>query len=600
VSAAERRKPRLSIVIATYNRREMLARALPSFFAQEYPPSDYELVLAVDGSTDGTAEYLRCLRPDCALEVIEQKNRGPAAARNAGVAAASGEVVLFMDDDIRVTPGLVAAHAEHHASNGRARVQGAIFAAPESPPTLPAFATREWYERYDAALRAADRKHLGWRPYLNANSSIAVELFRELGGFDEAIPFPREDFELALRMSRAGIPSVYVPDAVAFEIFAKSSRSFVRDAVGFGRAEVAICRKHPHYPPDSALAPADRPRPAPLRTTIRGVVPRLPRGSHRLLDPAVDALEALSSRPRPRRLGMRLLEIQHRMVLLRTAARELGSAREFVERFDRRLPALLYHRVGPGLAGLHPSLSIEPAAFERQIDWLARRGFTAIRAQDWIGWRQGRGELAHRPILITFDDAYAEIGEHALPVLRRHGFGALVFAVSGMLGAPNQWDSHAPGQELPRLMGAEELRTWAADGIEFGAHGRTHRELTRLPPDELAAEVRGARDDLEEVLDRPVTSFAYPFDRHDEAARELVAATYELAFTARVGLNGLATPADLQRRTSPSPADTVVDIEWRALTGAPLLPRARDALRVRSRAAALGRSVRGSAPPSRA
>jgi GT2 family glycosyltransferase/peptidoglycan/xylan/chitin deacetylase (PgdA/CDA1 family) len=585
-------QPLLSIVMATYNRRQMLERVLPPLLAQDYPASDYELVVVVDGSTDTSAEYLLSLRTECALEVIEQENQGPAVARNAGVAAASGEIVLFMDDDIRVTPGLVAAHAAGHAENERVRVQGAIFAAPESPPTLPAFATRDWYERYDAALRAADRRHLSWRPYLNANSSIALEALRELGGFDERIPFPREDFELALRMSMAGIPSVYRPDAVAYEIFAKDSRSFVRDAAGFGRAEVVICRKHPDYPPDSALAPADRSSPAPIRTALRRAVPRLPRDAHRALDPVVSAAESLSSRPRARRIGVRLVDIQHRMLLLRSAASEIGSARELTERFDRRLAVLLYHRVGPGLAGLHPSLSIEPAVFERQVTWLASRGFTGIRVEDWIEWRRGRGTLPHRPVLITFDDAYAEIGEHALPVLRGHGFGALVFVVSGMLGASNQWDPPAAGQELPRLMDADEIRRWADGGVEFGAHGRTHRDLTGLPPDELSQEVRGSRDDLESLLARPVTCFAYPFDLHDAPAEELVAGTYELAFTAQPGLNGIATPGHLHRRTSPSPGDTPVDTEWRALTGAPLFPRARMALRIRSRAAQARRLAR--------
>ena len=90
----------LSVVIATHNRKDVLARTLPSLLAQDLPPAEYEIVLVVDGSTDGTADMLRALSPRCALRILEAPRRGPGAARNAGVAAARGDTVLFLDDDI--------------------------------------------------------------------------------------------------------------------------------------------------------------------------------------------------------------------------------------------------------------------------------------------------------------------------------------------------------------------------------------------------------------------------------------------------------------------------------------------------------------------
>lgn len=586
------RRVQISVVMATYNRRGVLQHILPSFLDQDYSSSDYEIVLVVDGSTDASGDYARSLRPSCGLEVIEQENQGPAVARNAGIAAAGGEIVLLMDDDIRATGQLISEHAATHAGGDDVRVQGAIFAAPESPPTLAAWSTRNWYRRYDDALRAGDRTTRHWRPFLNANSSVPAQLLTELGGFDEAIPFPREDFELALRMTEAGIPSVYRPRALAYEVFAKTSRSFVRDAVGFGRAELAICRKHPHYRPESVLTPADRDARRPLRTVIRGAISLLPRNTERVLTPAVRAAETLSRRPRPRRAGMRVLALQHRVVLLKSAADALGSARELREGFDRWLPVLLYHRVGHGLGRLAPSLSVSPAAFERQIRWLAHRGYTGIRVADWMAWREGRGRLPRKPVLITFDDAYGETGEYALPVLQRHEFGSLVFVVTEALGQSNTWDPAPDGGELPPLMTADEVTRWALQGVDFGAHGRTHRDLRRLPRRELESEVLGSREDLEALVGRRVTCFAYPYDHHDAAARDLAEATYDLAFTANEGLNGLATPQHLQRRTSVSPNETVFDLEWRIHFGRTPLPSLRRALRIRSRAAALATGIR--------
>jgi peptidoglycan/xylan/chitin deacetylase (PgdA/CDA1 family)/GT2 family glycosyltransferase len=601
MSPSSERQTRISVVMATYNRRSILEQTLPSFLDQDYPSSGYEVVVVVDGSNDGSAEFARSLRPSSELEVLEQENRGPAAARNAGIAAAGGEIVLLMDDDIRATRHLVREHAAAHREIEGARVQGAIFAAPESPPTLAAWSTRDWYRRYDAALRAANRENRHWRPFLNANSSIQAELLAELGGFDEEVPFPREDFELAMRVSDAGIASIYRPQALAYEVFAKSSQAFVRDAVGFGRAEVAICRKHPQYRPESVLTPFDRGRAAPLRALVRGTVPLLPASTERALMPAVHAAETLSHRRRARAAGSRLLALQHRVVLLRAAADAMGSALELREGFDRWLPVLLYHRVGPGFAGLDPSLSVSPAAFERQVAWLARRGYVSIDVETWIAWREGRGRLPRKPVLVTFDDAYAEIADHALPVLRRHGFGALVFAVTAALGSPNTWDPAPVGEELPRLMTAEEVKRWAHRGFDFGAHGRTHRDLCGLPRAELESEVLGSRNDLETLIDTRVSSFAYPYDRHDDSAREVVSAAYELAFGATEGRNGLATPRHLQRRTSVSPRETLFDLEWRVRFGRTPFARLRRELRLRSRAAAaaagIARGLRNSDSP---
>src|ERR1035438_8423532 len=86
--------PQLSVVMATYNRRHILPRAIDSIFKQDLPPTEYELIVVVDGSNDGTTEYLKSLLPPCPLQIIEQTNRGLAVALNRGISAARGKIVL--------------------------------------------------------------------------------------------------------------------------------------------------------------------------------------------------------------------------------------------------------------------------------------------------------------------------------------------------------------------------------------------------------------------------------------------------------------------------------------------------------------------------
>jgi peptidoglycan/xylan/chitin deacetylase (PgdA/CDA1 family)/glycosyltransferase involved in cell wall biosynthesis len=575
----------ISIVVATYNRRDLLARTLQSMLEQTYASSDYEVVLVVDGSTDGTADYVRSLKPACALEIIEQSNRGPAAARNAGIAAAAGDLVLFLDDDIRCEPGLVAQHTAGHESESDSLVHGAIFLAPESPRTLAALATGAWYERHDAAVRAE-----GLRPdrnvYLNANSSVAKRVLEDLGGFDADVPFPREDFELGLRIWKAGVPMTYRPDAVAYEVFAKPSTSFVRrDTARQALADVIICDKHPDYRPNSPLAQSDPP--AYPTATLRRLFRRLPAGTDKGLEPARALSERLVDVPIARRAGLRLLAAQRQMVFDRVATGAVGSAPAFEARFDRTLSVLLYHHVGPPRRGLDAALTIAPERFERQVAWLHRRGYRGIRPREWLAWRRGDGAVPRRAVLFTFDDGYADVAVHALPVLRRHGFGAVIFVVTELLGEAKTWTVDGSPVEGPRLMSAGDVERLAEDGIDFGAHGRTHRDLTTLGPSALEEEIRGSRTDLEDLVGDRVSCFAYPFGRSTRSAEELVSQTYDLAFTTERGINVLSTPPHLLRRSGVGPADSRLDVEWRARTGQRALRRTRDLLRLRTRMGAL-------------
>ena len=574
----------ISVVLATYERRYLLQRTLPTLLNQNYPPSAYEIVLVVDGSTDGTARYIRSLAPQCNMEVIEQARQGPAVARNSGIAAASGDVVLFVDDDIRCAEDVLREHAAAHSGGDASlRVHGAIYLAPESPRSLPAWCTYEWYSRYDAELRAATSRNPNWRPYLNVNASVRRDLLRELAGFDVAVPFPREDFELAFRMVQSGVSFAYRPRAIAYEVFMKSSAGYVHDGLGYGAAEVYISRKHRCYRPFSGLAPRDRDQPTPLRTAVRRSLPRLPPRSETLLTPAVHAAETLIRRPRARAAGTQLLEVQHRLVLLRGARRAVGSAAALEAEFDRWLAVLMYHYVGEKGQGLPWQITLRPHVFERQITWLARRGFTGVRPREWLDWLAGEGTLPRKAVLITFDDAYADIGTHALPVLQQHGFGALVFVVTGRIGGGNTWDSFPADCESPALMSVADVIAWAGRGIDFGAHGRTHRDLRSVSAEDLKSEILGSQEDLQRLLGTRVSYFAYPYGHYTARARELVTTTYDLAFTTTEGLNGLRTDPHMLRRTMPTPEDTSLHLECRARIGRVPLAQPRDLIQFRTR-----------------
>jgi peptidoglycan/xylan/chitin deacetylase (PgdA/CDA1 family) len=219
------------------------------------------------------------------------------------------------------------------------------------------------------------------------------------------------------------------------------------------------------------------------------------------------------------------------------------------------------------------------------VRWLARRGYTGVRPADWLRWRlEGKG-LPDKPVLLTFDDGYADLADYAFPVLRRYGFGAGVYVVTGQLGGTNAWDE-AKGFGTQRLMTVEQIRYWATQGIEFGAHSRTHADLTTLSARELTEEVVGSRDDLTTLLGSPVVSFAYPYGFYNQAVVDCVRGAFDVAFIAddnNEGLNHLLTDPYLLLRTMVQPNDSRLDLECRARWGYNPLLNLRARLRLRTR-----------------
>lgn len=248
----------LSIVVPTYNRREVALQTLATLITQDFPKDEFEVLVVVDGSTDGTAEAVRRLRPGCKLEVIEQPNAGLAAARNAGLQHASGEFVLFLDDDIRGETGLARAHVTaHRAAELPVLVIGAVFLTDDSPRSTASDCFEAEIGSFYLAHRANPSLAFPSRAWVFMNTSVRRDVLLKAGGFDPTFRMQREDQDLGFRL---GPPIVYASNAIGREYYNKTGWDLLRDAREFARGDVLLVQQHPALWPDSAVQNAVSPR----------------------------------------------------------------------------------------------------------------------------------------------------------------------------------------------------------------------------------------------------------------------------------------------------------------------------------------------------
>lgn len=210
------------------------------------------------------------------------------------------------------------------------------------------------------------------------------------------------------------------------------------------------------------------------------------------------------------------------------------------------VPILMYHRIAEsGPAGL-ARYRVHPRAFEQQLRFLRANGFHAITSSELHAAIRDGGRIGGRPVMLTFDDGYADFFDFAWPLLRRYGFTAEVFVPTGKVGANASWDRHH-GQAAP-LMTWEQIRILRGAGVRFGSHLARHLPATGLPDEELLREGAASRAALEARLGDEVRSVAYPFGAYDDrVAAAMRACGYRIALTcdeaiASVDMDPLALP----------------------------------------------------------
>ncbi|HZZ00175.1 MAG TPA: glycosyltransferase [Candidatus Baltobacteraceae bacterium] len=235
----------ISVVIPTYNRLDTLQHVLPTLLAQNVARDRYEILVCDSNSTDGTAEYLARVVADVGnVRHLPDAYSGRAAARNAGVAAARGRIVLFNDADILASPDLLIRHLRRHEE----RAHVAVVGLEVQVKNLEDYAYKRDHPDARGSLHPAARKRLSWLYFLTGNASVEREDLVRVGSFDESFTgYGHEDLELGYRLQRGGVEIEYESEAVNYHCQDVSVGDQKEKMKLAGRSTVRFYRKHPDF-----------------------------------------------------------------------------------------------------------------------------------------------------------------------------------------------------------------------------------------------------------------------------------------------------------------------------------------------------------------
>jgi glycosyltransferase involved in cell wall biosynthesis/peptidoglycan/xylan/chitin deacetylase (PgdA/CDA1 family) len=520
--------PVFSIVMPTFNRRDTVVESIRALSRQTFADG-FEVIAVVDGSNDGSAEALRSLNVPFSFKVIEQPNAGASSARNRGAREATGEFILFLDDDMVADPELLVQHQASYRAGADA-VLGHLPLHPESPRNFLSKGVGKWAEHRTQKLLAGTQLTL--MDLLTGQLSVRRELFEALGGFDADFTrdgsFGAEDTDFGWRLLRSGSRVVFNPDAISHQRYVVTFRHFLRQWYEAGKADAVLARKHPEIAAD--LLELHKAHWRRNRVVLRPLA-GMPVLGKIAMNVARAAACAMAERWPANDRVSRLFGRTRDFVYWRGLAEGGGI------RFGRSLRVLAYHSVSKAVGA--PKLAdyvIDPKDFELQFDLLHRKGFNFVSARQAAAFLRGEGLLPRRAVLVTFDDGYANLKEEAAPILQKWRIPAVVFVVTGMLGRTNEWDrKHDPTPK--RLMSEEDLRTLRELGIEIGAHSRHHRSLPKLSAADLAEEVDGSLADLVDHRLSDLGLFCYPYGAVNDVVEErLRTAGARAAFTVEAGI----------------------------------------------------------------
>lgn len=191
-------------------------------------------------------------------------------------------------------------------------------------------------------------------------------------------------------------------------------------------------------------------------------------------------------------------------------------------------PILAYHSLDESGS----QISLSPAIFRRQIEYLASRGYRTLALSEYRQCLEEGKDPPQPSVVLTFDDGYCNFLEEGYPILQSYGYRATIFIQTDFIGKRSTFSRDL---SLP-IMGENDIRWLAAEGCEIGSHTCSHPALTKIPISEARREIFSSREVLTVVTEEEVTSFCYPFGDYDCRTERLVAESgYRSAVTLEPG-----------------------------------------------------------------
>ena len=173
---------------------------------------------------------------------------------------------------------------------------------------------------------------------------------------------------------------------------------------------------------------------------------------------------------------------------------------------DRRIPILTYHSIDDSGS----VVSTSPQKFREQVGHLSEAGFRVMTVGEVVNCLRNDTPAPERAVSIAFDDGYGNVFTDAYPILQEYGFTATVFLITDYCGRHSDWPGNLPTLARRPLLSWSQIKEMRQNGIEFGAHTRTHPDLTLLARPQLVDEISQSKSEIEDRTGSVGTTFAYP------------------------------------------------------------------------------------------
>lgn len=195
---------------------------------------------------------------------------------------------------------------------------------------------------------------------------------------------------------------------------------------------------------------------------------------------------------------------------------------------EKKVPILMYHSISSAATARFRQFTVSPWLFAEHMAYLHQQRYTPLTVTQFIRARsQGASALAERPVILTFDDGFADFFTDALPVLKRYNVTATLYITTAFIDGVSQW-MRRERETARRILSWQELSEIAVNGIECGAHTHTHPRLDTLSTRAARNEMARSKRLLEDHLGQETCSFAYPYGYQTARLRQIAR---EIGFT---------------------------------------------------------------------